>query len=234
MESMERLAKDLFARLDGTPAHVLIIAGLALTLFAPLIPSFKIAEVVSARVASDQAESLIDLDLEELKRTQEAERKKDKEEGERDVGSPFTSATLTPEEQVKQQAERQKREAERQKREADRQKALEQKQEELKKKYDTIGRKRALLDAQTSAAGMRWHLVLAWLGRLMLLVGLLALTIQSEGVRQKVLLVVLLVVMFSALSGVNLDFLARGSLGESLPQTESSSPVTAPPSRPPR
>jgi hypothetical protein len=233
MESVERLAKDLFAKLDGTPAHVLIIAGLALVLFAPLIPSFKLAEVSSARSAADQAQSLIDLDLEELRRTQEEERKKDKEESERDARSAFTGATLTPEEQTRQQEERQKREAARQQRETDRQKALEQKQEELKKKYDTISLRREVLDAQASAAGMRWHLVLAWLGRLALLVGLLTLTLRSEGVRQWVLLIVLLVVMFSALSGVNLNFLARGSLGEE-PQTESTLPSTAPPGRPPR
>jgi hypothetical protein len=41
------------------------------------------------------------------------------------------------------------------------------------------------------------------------------LTIQSDGLRQKILLVVLLVVMISALSGVNLDFQAHGSLGDS-------------------
>jgi hypothetical protein len=77
---VEQLAKGLFARLDGTPAHLLIIAGLALRLCAPLIPSFKLAEVAGARVASDQAEALIQLDLEEFKRTQEPEVKKDKEE----------------------------------------------------------------------------------------------------------------------------------------------------------
>jgi len=234
MESMERLAKDLFGRLDGTPAHALIITGLALVLFAPLIPNFKLAEVMSARVAADQAQSLIELDLEELKRTQEADRKKDKEESERDARSTISVSTLTPEEQEKQQAERQRREAERQQRETERQKALEQKQEELKKKYDTISLRREVLDAQTSAAGMRWHLALGWLGSLMLLVGLLTLTIRSEGARQKVLLVILLVVMFSALSGVNLNFLARGSLGEAPSQGESSLPGATLPGRPPR
>jgi len=231
MENVKKLSKEIFARLDGTPAHVLIIAGLALTLLTPLIPNFKLAEVASARVASDQAESLIELDLDELKRAQEAERKKEKEQSEQEDRARFTSATQPPEEFQKQQQERQKREAERQKLETERQRALEQKQEELRKQYDTTSRKRALLDAQTSAAGMRWHLVLGWLGSVMLLVGLLTLTIQSEGARQKVLLVILLVVMFSALSGVNLNFLARGSLGETSPQGES---IITPPSRPPR
>ncbi|MGH9800644.1 MAG: hypothetical protein ACRD82_09790, partial [Blastocatellia bacterium] len=74
---MKRLSGDLFAKLDGTPAHLLIIAGLALTLFAPLIPAFKFAEVQSSGVALEQVNSLIELDLEEFKRTQDEQRKKD-------------------------------------------------------------------------------------------------------------------------------------------------------------
>ncbi|MBS1789335.1 MAG: hypothetical protein JST85_16540 [Acidobacteria bacterium] len=225
MDNNENQAKGLFARLDGLPAHALVIAGLAFTLLSPLIPSFKLAELASARVASEQAESLIALDLEDLKQTQEKARKQDEERklAERQQDSSFS--TLSPEEIQKKRDEQQKRDDERQKREADRKTAMEQKQEELKKKYDTVELKRALLTAQSSAAGLRWHLALAWLGRLMLLVGLLVLTIQSEGLRQKVLLIVLLVVMFSALSGINLNFMAQGNLGESQPET------SAPPQR---
>lgn len=91
--------------------------------------------------------------------------------------------------------------------------SLEKKKEELESAYGTDQLKRALLQAQASAAGMRWHLVIGWLGRLFLLVGLLTLTLLSEGMRQKILLVVLLVVMFSSLSGVNLDFSAQGRMG---------------------
>lgn len=92
-----------------------------------------------------------------------------------------------------------------------RKEALEKKQEELDKKYDAIGPRRAIVEAQTAVAGTRSHLVIGWLGRLLLLLGLLVLTVQSEGVRQKVILIVLLVVMFSALSGVNPGFQAQGA-----------------------
>lgn len=212
MENTEQPDKGLFAKLDGTPAHVLIIAGLALTLFAPLIPNFKLAGVASARMDAEQADALIELDLADLKRDQDRERKEELRQAQ---ANEISFVGLTPEELQKRQEEARKREADRQKREEARQKALEQKQDDLKKKYDNVVLKRAVLRAQNSAAGMHWHLVLAWLGRLALLAGLLVLTIQSEGVRQKVLLVVLLVVMFSSLSGVNVDFLARGNLGES-------------------
>ena len=217
MENMEQPDRGLFAKLDGTPAHVLIIAGLALTLFAPLIPNFKIAGVASARMEADQADALIELDLADLKREQDKERKEELRQAQ---GNEISFVGLTPEEMQKRQEEARKRDADRQKREEARQKTLEQKQEDLKKKYDNVVLKRAVLAAQSSAAGMHWHLVLSWLGRLALLAGLLVLTIQSEGPRQKVLLVVLLVVMFSSLSGVNLDFLARGNLGESTPQEQ--------------
>lgn len=220
MENEGKLTRGLFAILDGRPAHALIIVGLALTLLAPLIPGFKLAEVASTRVESGQAEALIELDLADLKQAQESARKQEEERRQVERSQEITPATLTPEEIQKRQEERRKREEERQKREDDRKKALEQKQEELKKKYDTVVLKRAMLAAQSGAAGMRWHLALAWLGRLMLLVGLLVLTIQSEGVRQKILLIVLLVVMFSALSGINLNFQAQGNLGESQPEAE--------------
>jgi hypothetical protein len=45
----------------------------------------------------------------------------------------------------------------------------------------------------------------------MLLIGLMVLTLESNGPRQKVLLVILVVVMFSALPGVGISVL--GSLG---------------------
>lgn len=67
--------------------------------------------------------------------------------------------------------------------------------------------------AQMAATGMRWHLVLLFLGNVMLLVGLVIVTLESTGATQKVALVILLVAMFSALSGVTLNFLTLGSLG---------------------
>ncbi len=124
-------------------------------------------------------------------------------------------SNMTPEDITKRQQERQAAEEKRQAKERDRQKAFEDKKEELKKKYDSHDRKKTLLEAQIAATGMRWHRVLLFLGDLLLLVGLIVITLESEGARQKVALVILLVAMFSALSGVSLNFLGAGSLGES-------------------
>lgn len=242
MEEMNRPKGALFAKLDGAPAHWLIIAGLALTLFAPLIPSFKLAEVESSRVALEQVNALIELDLDEFKRTQEEQSKKDEEESKKDAeeaSKDFQAKTsASAEDQTALLGEIEKREAARVKRAEDRKKradeskkALDQKREGLIKQYDTVSLRRALLDAQASASGMRWPAALAWLGRVMLLVGLLVLTLQSEGLRQKVALTVLLVVLFVALSGVNLNFNAQGHLG--VPgRSETPTQTTAAPSRP--
>ena len=102
----------------------------------------------------------------------------------------------------------------RQERERERQKVFDDKREELKKKYDANARKRDLLEAQAAASGGWSHQVLLFLGNVLLLVGLLVVTLQSTGVTQKIALIILLVVMFSALSGVNLTFLTAGSMGE--------------------
>ena len=96
----------------------------------------------------------------------------------------------------------------------ERAKALEAKTEELERKYDTVPIRRQIAEAQTAVAGTQSHLVLGWLGRLLLVAGLLVLMLQSEGLRQKVILVVLLIVMFIALSGVDLD-LGQGHMGGS-------------------
>lgn len=180
----QRSSKGLFGLLDGTPAHVLIILGLALTLVAPVIVSFKGAALAGAQAQHDKQRALKELDLEEFKR-----QKADEGLGE-----------------------------------DERKQALSRKQEELDARYNTISTRREIADAMTAVSGTRSHLVLGWLGRLLLLLGLLILTVQSEGVRQKVLLVVLLVVMFSALSGVNLDFQAQGRMGEPARVTERTPP----------
>ncbi|MGH9801588.1 MAG: hypothetical protein ACRD82_14590, partial [Blastocatellia bacterium] len=165
----------------------------------------------------------------------EEESKKDAEEASKDFQ---VRASASDETQASQSGEfekrataREKRVEERKKRADERQKVLDQKREELQKQFDIVSRKRDVLTAQASASGMRWPTVLAWLGRLMLLVGLLVLTIQSEGLRQKVVLTVLLVVLFVALSGVNLNFNAQGNLG--VPgRSEAPAQMNAPPSRP--
>lgn len=213
MDNAQGKGDGLFEKLNGAPAQALIVLGLVLVLAAPLIPNFKSAGVARAQTELSQVDTLMELDLDDLKRTQERERKEDVEAAERDNAAP-TNYSLGADEIQKQQQQRQAKEEKRQAKEKERQKVLDDKQEELKKKYDSNARKRTLMEAQVASSGVRWHLVLLFLGNVMLLIGLLVLTLQSEGVRQKVALIILLVVMFSALSGISLNFLAAGSLGE--------------------
>lgn len=228
----QRFSRGVFASLDGTPAHVLIIVGLALTLLAPLILSYKGAGLMSAQAEFENLKAFKELDLEEFKRQQDDQRKKSPEfikykQAADEVKPATLDFTLPPEirDALRQQEQEKDKAVQELKkavddRDKERKDALEKKQEELDQKYNTINPRREIAEAMTAVAGTRSHLVLAWLGRLLLLLGLLVLTVQSEGVKQKVLLIVLLVVMFSALSGVNLDFEAQGRMGGPPPAAE--------------
>jgi hypothetical protein len=178
-------AGGLFAMLDGTPAHILTIAGLAITLFAPLIFSMRMASADSARAQLDQAEALVNLDVADWEK-----------KNPRSSSSSFSSMTSDPSQPTESWDERRNKERER-----------------LEEQSNLINLRKEFLSAQAGAAGMTSHLVIGWIGRLLLLTGLLILTIQSDGLRQKILLVVLVVVMFSALSGINLGFQATGNVG---------------------
>ncbi len=178
-----------FARLYSGPAEWLIIIGLALTLFLHIIPSFKDGAVESARVRVETAEELLRLDLKVFEREQESERRK------------LNSDPSQPLE-------------ERQKREQALRDSSERMRKDLEQKYDTIVLQREYLKAKASAAGTRIHILFGWLGRLMLISGLLAITFMSEGTKQKVVLVVLLVVLFSSLAGANLSILGAGQFGD--------------------
>ncbi len=203
MDDTSRRNDGVFPKLDGAPAQGMIIAGLVLLLAVPMISSFRSAGVARAQTALNQVDSLSELDLDDLKRTQEKERKADQETAEKENSTPLNYAAMLPEQIQQQQQQRQST-----------QKVFDDKRDELKKKYDANARKRDLLEAQASAAGSRSHHVLLFLGNVLLLVGLLVVTLQSTGVTQKIALIILLVVMFSALSGVNLTFLTAGSMGE--------------------
>jgi hypothetical protein len=189
--------KSIFETLDGAPAQILVVAGLALVLFEPLIPQFKMGAVNSARSAYDNAEAMIELDMEDIKREQERQAK------------PPASMNMTGMTFEQQQAENQQRQAKL----AELQRVSDEKREALMKRYDRTVLKRNLLVAQRDAAGMRWHLVIGWLGSIALIVGLLTLTVRADGMQQKVFLIILLIVLFGALSGVRLDFLAAGQMG---------------------
>jgi hypothetical protein len=185
-------SKDLLSKLDGTPAQVLVVLGFMLALLAPLIPYVEFAGAASAKAEYDEAVALVDLDLEKLKREQEAA-----------AGEATADVTFYTQMQA---------------REAELKKAMDKKREGLEKTYRVHDLKREMIEAQADALGTVCHVWLGWLGRLFLIIGLLTMTILSEGMRQKVLLIILLVVLFSALSGVNLDFRAQGHLGEFSPE----------------
>jgi hypothetical protein len=204
----------VFARLNGTPAQAMIIVGLVLLLAVPMITSYRASGVARAQTAFNQVDSLSELDLEDLKRTQEKERKTDQEAAEKESSAVVNYATMLPEQIQQHQQQRQAAMEKRQERERERQKAFDDKRDELKKKYDANARKRDLLEAQASASGGWSHHVLLFLGNVLLIVGLIVVTLQSTGITQKIALIILLVVMFSALSGVNLTFLTAGSMGE--------------------
>lgn len=188
--------KTIFGTLDGMPAQILVVAGLALALFAPLIPQFKMAAVSSARSAYDNAEALINLEMEDIKREQESQSKQDS----------AILASMTFEQRQAQVQQQQNRQAELQR-------VADEKRKELMKRYDRPALKRNLLMAQRDAAGMRWHMIIGWVGTLALIIGLLTLTVRSEAMAQKIFLIVLLLVLFSALSGIRLDVLAAGQMG---------------------
>jgi hypothetical protein len=204
----------VFSKLNGTPAQGMIIVGLVLLLAVPMITSYRSAGVARAQTALNQVDSLSELDLDDLKRTQEKERKADQEAAEKENSALLNYATMLPEQIQQHQQQHQAAMEKRQERERDRQKVFDDKREELKKKYDANARKRELLEAQASASGGWSHHVLLFLGNVLLIGGLIVVTLQSSGVTQKIALVILLVVMFSALSGVNLTFLTAGSMGD--------------------
>ncbi len=210
---MEHPTQGLFRDLNGTPAHALIIIGLVFLLGAPLIPQFKSAGVARAYTEFNQVDALMELDLEDLRRAQERERKEEQEEAQKESAQSI-DYSQPPEEIERLQKQRSDAAAKRMEKENERQKAFEDKKEELKKKYDAHERRRTWLKAQIAATGMRWHLVILFLGNVMLLVGLLVVTLENTGATQKVALIILLVAMFSALSGVSLNFLTLGSLGD--------------------
>ena len=192
---MDESTKATFAKIDGTPAHILVILGLFLMLLSPLIINFKTAGLMRAGAQAEQAEQFIQLDLKELSEKHDAERQQDKDAG-------ITTSSEDP----------QKRE-DAQKRETARTKETKDKETELKKKYNAVAAKREFLEAQADFVGMRIHHIATFLGALCLLIGLIVMTVQASGTTQKVLLIILLVVMFSALSGINLNIEGKGNLG---------------------
>lgn len=181
-------AQNLFAKLSGTPAQILVILGLGVTLFVPAWRHYREAGVLKAQARFDQAVQMVKLDVEDFKKGQLTELK-----------SLNENTTLSP--QTRQEKVDQLRAA------------ATAKMEELQKTYDDMPLKRAWLAAQSRAIDTRWPDLAGWIGRVMLLLGLLALTVQSDGMRQKSYLIVLLVALLASVASMSPD-LSLASLGQ--------------------
>ena len=92
-------------------------------------------------------------------------------------------------------------------------KAKETEKKRLEQQYALGDLRRDIVDAKATAAGTKSHLYLNWIGRVLLILSLLVLADRSEGSRQKIYLVVLALVLFGSLTGVNLDFETKARLG---------------------
>ncbi|MDD5542340.1 MAG: energy transducer TonB [Acidobacteriia bacterium] len=181
-------SQNLFSKVSGTPAQILIILGLAVTLFVPLWRQMNEVAVSKAQAKLDQAGDLVKTEVEKFKKGQDA-----------DLKSVYENPALSVDERL------QKRQG--------LQEAAYAKRDELQRSYDESDLKRALMSARARAVDTRWPDIVGWLGRLMLMLGLLIMTIQNEGVKQIILLVILLVAMLSSLASIEperrQDFLGR-------------------------
>jgi hypothetical protein len=217
METTSTDSHRALSRFTHAHPEILIVTGLVLVLAAPLIPVFKNARVAQAQAELSEVDSRVQLDMDDLKRSQEKEQRADIEAAERENATPI-SYSQKPEAIQQQQQLRATSQEKRKENERNRQKALEDKAEELKQKYDVNALKRSLIDAHLSASGMRWPYVLLFLGNVILLMGLMIWTLAAEGVRQKMAFIILLVVLLGALSnfGVSLSLGARSAVAEHL------------------
>ncbi|MBP7865976.1 MAG: hypothetical protein KA419_08490 [Acidobacteria bacterium] len=218
--------KGKLSSLAGGPAWALLVIGLVLVLLAPALVWNRQASYRGLRVQLDNLSELKDLELGKIRKDQEKERKTEedaekalKEKEDRTLQDLQAAAfTATPEQAAavgKQrdqitQAQR-KRADEARAREDKRTKDLEAKTEEIAKKYDEETLKRQLLDEQIALAGARSDIWLGFFGRLFMILSLLLMTLESEGLRQKVLLAVLVLVLLTLLPGPGLSL--RANLG---------------------
>jgi hypothetical protein len=181
----------LFRLLDGVPAHAMVIIGLVGSLAAPLIPNCANAKREAAEAELEKAKALRELDLKEYTEDQE------KKEAAKAAGADVAMPVPPPDNASPEDPDKAK-------------KAFE---DSLDAKYDLAGHERDVAAARAAAAGVRSHLYVHWVGRVLLILGLLIMTLGATGTRQKVLVAVLLIVLFGSLTGVALDVGARASLG---------------------
>jgi hypothetical protein len=185
---MNETQNGLFRFLDGAPAHAMIVVGLLAALAAPLIPDCARAKRDAAEAELEKAKALRELDLKQFTEDEEKARAGTAEQ-------PTPEGALAP--PVAEDLDKKRKEFE----------------ASLDDKYDLAGHERDVAGARAAAAGVRSHLYVHWIGRVLLIIGLLVLTLGATGTRQKVLVAVLLIVLFGSLTGIALDVGARAQLG---------------------
>ncbi len=182
---------DLFSSAGGTPANALVILGLFLVLLATMIPDCRTASARATIAEFREAEALVDFELDQFREQQQRQ-------VQAAMSNPGTPAPNSEQLQA----------------------AVTQRREQLRNEHEVNDRRRKAIEAGSSVQGMWGHMVINWIGRFLLILGLLMMTLRASGTKQIVLVAVLLVVMFSSLSGVRLDFGAEGRLGSGDTQTQ--------------
>jgi len=180
-------SRGLFGLVDGLPAQATVVVGLLLGLLGATLPSCGAASAARAAAELDRAEQLMAMDLDQLRAQQERERQ---------AAAVQAAATgQTPDPGMAQRH----------------QDAMRAQREQLKMQYGIDKLRREAIEANASARGPQAHLVLDWIGRLLLVLGLLALAFCAEGTRQVVLAAALVVVLLGSLAGIRIDLgLGRG------------------------
>ncbi len=198
--------RGLFGILGGIPAQGMVVGGILFSLLVPLIPQCANASRDAASADLERAKTLYKLDQQEFKRKQADERETEAEARKKFKPPADESAVARRDREETERKQRKKAEEAREK-------ALKQHGKDLDAKYNLPGLERAEARAKADAAGVRSHLFFNWLGRFLLVLGLLIMTINATGTQQKVLLVVLVIVLLGSLTGIGLDVGAKAHLG---------------------
>jgi vacuolar-type H+-ATPase subunit H len=176
--------RDLFVAAGGVPANLLVVAGLLMVLLGAMLPDCRSASARKTIAEFREAEAMVDLEVDEFRAQQERQ---------------VQAALANPQAPVPSTTQNEA--------------ALQQRRDALESQYRIAQRRRDAIGAEASVQGMRAHLFVNWIGRFLLLLGLLMMTLRAEGTKQKVLVAVLLLAMLSALPGLQIDLSAGSRLG---------------------
>ena len=182
--SERRPKRDLFGVLDGFPANAMIVLGLFFLLIGLTVPGCRRAYASSVDAESRLALALLLVADDAQVVVQEREREAERQQA---IANP-----MAPPDTVANEARRQAQ--------------LASETRRLEGVHDVSDKRRDALEAAASVQGMFAHRVFEWLGRLLLLIGLIAVTSSAEGTRQKVFMVLTVIVLLTSISGLDLDF----------------------------